>query len=71
MLDSRPIKSPCVSICVMDPATGWCEGCYRTLAEIGGWARFSPEERDRVMRTLLPVRRQAARVAGPRREHAE
>ncbi|MFL1877038.1 DUF1289 domain-containing protein [Hansschlegelia beijingensis] len=62
MLEHRPIKSPCISVCVMDPATGWCEGCFRTLAEIGAWARFSPEERDRVMR-LLPARRKTARAA--------
>lgn len=62
MLARRPIKSPCVSICVMDPATGWCEGCFRTLAEIGAWARFSDAERDAAMR-LLPARRKSARAA--------
>ena len=46
----------------MDPSTGWCEGCFRTLAEIGAWARYSPEERERVMR-LLPARRKTARAA--------
>lgn len=56
MLDRRPIKSPCVSICVMDPATGWCEGCLRTLAEIGAWSRLSSDARDTVMRSL-PARR--------------
>lgn len=52
------IKSPCVKICVVDPATGWCEGCFRTLNEIGSWARYSPAERDQVMR-ILPARRKA------------
>lgn len=51
-----PIKSPCIQVCVVDPATGWCEGCFRSLAEIGSWARYSPSERDQVMRTL-PARR--------------
>jgi hypothetical protein len=31
------IASPCVNICHMDAATGWCEGCGRTIDEIAGW----------------------------------
>ncbi len=54
----------------MDPATGWCEGCYRTLAEIGGWSRFSENERDRVI-SSLGARRRAVRSAPPRPESAE
>jgi predicted Fe-S protein YdhL (DUF1289 family) len=39
--DLQPhVPSPCVSICVMNPDTGWCEGCFRTLAEIGEWSRI-------------------------------
>lgn len=34
---ARNLPSPCVSVCRMDPATGWCEGCYRTLGEIRDW----------------------------------
>lgn len=69
MLARRPIKSPCISICVMDPATGWCEGCFRTLREIGSWARLSDAERDAAMR-LLPARRKAARASADNREPA-
>lgn len=65
MLSRAPIKSPCVKICVVDPATGWCEGCFRTLQEIGGWMRFSPEERDRVM-AVLRDRRRAAKAKEPK-----
>ena len=39
--DPQPhVPSPCVSICVMNPVTGWCEGCFRTLSEIGEWSRI-------------------------------
>ncbi|RZJ25744.1 MAG: DUF1289 domain-containing protein [Haliea sp.] len=31
------VPSPCISVCRMDAATGWCEGCLRTLDEIAGW----------------------------------
>jgi predicted Fe-S protein YdhL (DUF1289 family) len=34
---SQPVPSPCLSICRMDAATGWCEGCFRTLEEIAAW----------------------------------
>ena len=49
---SRPIKTPCISICVMDEASGICTGCARTLGEIGGWGGMSDAERDEVLRQL-------------------
>lgn len=57
------IKSPCVNICVVDPATGWCEGCLRTLNEIGSWSRYSAAEREQVMR-ILPARRKTFAARG-------
>ena len=33
------VPSPCVSICVIEPRSGFCRGCLRTLSEIAGWAR--------------------------------
>jgi len=32
------VASPCNSVCRMDAATGWCEGCLRTIDEIIAWA---------------------------------
>ncbi|MDH4377163.1 MAG: DUF1289 domain-containing protein [Ramlibacter sp.] len=37
--------SPCVSICQMDGATGWCGGCLRTLDEVAAWSRLSDAQR--------------------------
>ncbi len=34
------VPSPCQSVCIMHPATGWCEGCLRTLDEIAAWSRM-------------------------------
>ncbi|PTT92561.1 DUF1289 domain-containing protein, partial [Pelomonas sp. HMWF004] len=31
------VASPCVHICQMDAASGWCQGCARSLGEIAGW----------------------------------
>lgn len=49
------IPSPCVDICTMDDATGWCEGCARTLDEIARWGSTSKADRDTVM-AQLPAR---------------
>jgi uncharacterized protein len=46
------IESPCNKICAIDPVSGLCVGCGRTLAEIEGWIRFSPDERARIMAEL-------------------
>lgn len=32
------VPSPCIGICQIDPRTGWCAGCWRTLDEIAGWS---------------------------------
>ena len=34
---TETLPSPCVSVCRMDAASGWCEGCLRTLEEIAAW----------------------------------
>ena len=47
--DTVQIASPCISICVIDPPTGLCAGCYRSLDEIAGWIGLSTGER----RTLV------------------
>ena len=31
------LPSPCMSVCRMDAASGFCEGCMRTLDEIAAW----------------------------------
>ncbi len=46
------IESPCVKICVVHPEAKICIGCYRSIAEIGGWSRMSPDERRHLMAEL-------------------
>jgi predicted Fe-S protein YdhL (DUF1289 family) len=31
------VPSPCMSVCQMDDETALCQGCLRTLDEIGRW----------------------------------
>lgn len=52
------VPSPCVSICRMDAASGWCEGCLRTIDEIAAWSALD-DMRKRAIWKLLPQRREA------------
>ena len=49
------IASPCVKLCVVHPEARICVGCYRSIDEISGWSRMSPEDRARVI-AELPAR---------------
>lgn len=52
----RPIDTPCVALCAVDPQSGLCFGCFRSLKEIAAWSRFTDAEREALMREL-PGRR--------------
>ena len=39
------IPSPCVNVCAVDPAGGYCLGCYRTLEEIAAWTNLDSVRR--------------------------
>ncbi|MCC9621529.1 DUF1289 domain-containing protein [Thalassospira sp. MA62] len=43
------VKSPCIGTCVLDPAKGYCTGCYRTGDEIGQWISMSDGAKKRVL----------------------
>jgi hypothetical protein len=49
----------------MDPASGLCEGCLRTLDEIAAWSLFDADEREAVWRLLDQRRADAASRAAP------
>lgn len=53
------LESPCVKVCVIDPASGLCRGCARSLDEIARWSAMSAAERARIM-VDLPARRRGA-----------
>jgi len=50
--DAGPVPSPCVNICRIDPATGICQGCRRTLDEIAAWSRLDDADKRAVWRQL-------------------
>ena len=51
------VASPCVDVCRMDAANGYCEGCRRSLDEIASWSDYSAAEK-RVVLAQLPARKQ-------------
>ncbi len=51
LLSSDP-ASPCVGVCVMNPQTQLCEGCFRTLDEIAGWWDYPPSQKQAVLAQL-------------------
>ena len=57
-------RSPCISVCRMDPVDGLCVGCQRTIDEIAGWGAMSPEERLQVWR-VIAERREAGSGGKP------
>lgn len=50
------VASPCINVCQMDAASGWCRGCARSLDEIAGWCG-APEAVQRHILEQLPGRR--------------
>lgn len=46
---SGGVASPCVGVCELDPGSGLCRGCRRTLAEIAAWRSLDDDERRAVL----------------------
>jgi len=56
----RPPPSPCIGICLIDPATGRCRGCLRYIDEIAAWYDASAAEK-RAILTRIAERRRSGR----------
>ncbi len=56
----RPPPSPCVGICLIDPATRRCRGCLRYIDEIAIWYEANAAEKRAILARI------AARQAGER-----
>ena len=54
------LPSPCISHCVMDQASGLCEGCQRTIDEIVAWGGASEAQRRSIWHAIVLRRRDAA-----------
>ena len=49
---SRSIATPCVKVCIVDGASGYCLGCARSLPEIAAWQKFDDAKRAEIMADL-------------------
>jgi len=58
------VASPCISVCVMDPSTGLCSGCLRTLDEIASWSVIDDDARRAIVARLSS--RRVATAAAPK-----
>lgn len=55
LLNSGP-PSPCISVCQMDPVSGLCIGCTRTIDEIRDWIISTPDERHAILAKIVDRR---------------
>ena len=50
------VPSPCTNVCRIDAASGWCEGCHRSIEEIVAWARLDDAAKRAIWLQLEPRR---------------
>lgn len=52
VLEEAAPASPCTNVCRMNAATGYCEGCSRTIEEIACWSGYGEKEKRAVLAKL-------------------
>lgn len=57
---TQEIESPCIGVCSVDEATGYCYGCYRTIDEIKTWWDMSQGEQKNLLSILEQRQLQSA-----------
>jgi len=48
--------SPCDNSCEIDPDTGWCDACFRTIDEVLAWPVMTAPEKEKLL-AKIEVRR--------------
>ena len=56
-------ETPCIKVCKVDPLSGYCVGCYRTIGEIAAWSRLNQEEKRKIYQDLN--KRKSAELCQP------
>jgi len=56
------VASPCVKVCVLDPETGLCRGCLRSVEEIADWLEMTADEK-RATLERVDERKRASRLS--------
>jgi predicted Fe-S protein YdhL (DUF1289 family) len=50
------VPSPCVKVCALDPHSGYCVGCFRTIDEVANWLEMSAEDKRAVLERVAQRR---------------
>jgi len=58
---TEAVASPCIDVCRMNPSTGLCDGCFRTIDEIAGWSSFDDTQKAALLKHA-EVRKKRPRV---------
>ena len=58
--DASAVASPCIDVCALDPRTGLCEGCLRTIDEIAAWGALDDATKRDVLQRLAERRARRA-----------
>ena len=70
MIPPLSVTNPCINVCRMDLSGRYCQGCGRTLLEIGRWDQLTEAQRAEVMASLAtrpPLRSQQSFPLAPQR----
>lgn len=62
---ARAPISPCVGICLMDPATRLCRGCLRQVEEIAAWYEATAAEKHEILARIAARRAEAKAGVSP------
>ncbi len=54
------VTSPCTGVCTIDPESGWCAGCLRTIDEIAAWGALDDRARREIRQRLRERRASGA-----------
>ena len=55
MSQNDSIADPCINVCRMDQDGKFCQGCKRTVLEIGAWPLMSEQQKAEVL-ALIELR---------------
>lgn len=50
---STKVQTPCIKLCKLD--NGVCIGCRRTIEQIINWLKYSPQQREKIIKQLDKV----------------
>jgi len=56
------VRSPCISVCRIDEASGLCIGCLRTLDEIAAWSTLDDAQKRAIWAAIAKRRSDEGRM---------